>query len=127
MLSPEAQCLNAVARLDQCRNCICDRCTEQALGCYASPEPERDRHCVAVIDCARENDCLGDACYCGSSFSCATTPNGPCVEEVQAAVDASDGATVDRRSDDPQYGVLPAKNLGSCRVEQCAEACGLTP
>jgi hypothetical protein len=125
LLSLEAQCLNTLAR-DQCNSCICANCTAETLDCYASPEPERDRHCVAVVDCARVNDCKGDACYCGTSFACGA-PNGACVDAVQAAVDSSDGATVDRRSDDPAYGVLPAKTLGTCRLEQCAEACGLTP
>jgi hypothetical protein len=126
LLGPEAQCLNAVAPRDECSSCICASCTEQALGCYASPDPERDRHCVAVVDCARENDCEGDACYCRPGFVCSAA-NGPCAEEIQDAVDSSDGATVDGRSDDPQYGILPAKTLGSCRLEQCAEACGITP
>jgi hypothetical protein len=125
VLSLEAQCLNAVPP-DECGSCICAACTSQTLDCYASPDPARDRHCVAVIECARTNDCLGDACYCGSSRAC-SVPNGPCVEEVRAAVDSSDGATVAQRSDDSKYGVLAAKSLGACRVEQCATACGLTP
>jgi len=72
------------------------------------------------------NDCEGDACYCGSSPRC-VAPNGACIEEIRTAVDSTDGATVDRRSDDPMYGLLPAKKLGVCRLAQCAEACGLTP
>jgi hypothetical protein len=125
VLSPEAQCLNAVPS-DQCGSCVCERCSAEALDCYASSEPERNRDCISIVDCARVNDCEGDACYCGSSFSCAV-PNGACVDEVQASVKSSDGPTVRRRSDDPIYGVLPSKNLGACRLKQCAQACGLTP
>jgi hypothetical protein len=69
---------------DECSQCICDRCLDEMLGCYASSDDLRNARCSAIMVCKQRIQCVGETCYCGSSLSC-LPPAGPCANEIEAA------------------------------------------
>jgi hypothetical protein len=111
------------ARTSPCPECTCEQCSEWSLGCFASGDAERDRHCIAVVGCARDSGCVGDACYCGTSPNCAF-PNGPCRLEIEAAALAG-GVSVSQCENATGCATYWARNYGECRRAECAMQCQL--
>jgi hypothetical protein len=68
---------------DACGSCLCDQCEDEVDGCAGTAG------CFEIVACARLNECVGFACFCGSvdPITCATSgqADGPCVDATLAA------------------------------------------
>lgn len=64
--------LNCDAPADECQTCVCDMCDKQLAACEADPG------CVAIRDCAAENNCTGLDCLvpCGDVINANGGPAG---------------------------------------------------
>jgi cysteine-rich repeat protein len=60
---------------DACLECMCERCDEEIVDCYATGSDEDQRTCGALAECRLQTWCVGLGCYDG----------GPCTREVQVA------------------------------------------
>lgn len=120
--TPEQRdCLDRLAT-DACLSCSCISCTDEMFGCFDSGESERDTHCGAINQCARDNDCVDRACYCGESAAC-LTPDGPCVDAIDNAASVPGPLVVDQEGMDPETAIGRAKALSACNVINCSDVC----
>jgi hypothetical protein len=106
---------------DDCKRCVCDRCTSQALDCYDSGDSERDARCAQLSECGNRNGCYDFSCYCGGG-ACLPA-EGPCRRETEEAVGATDLVSVLRCYSDPNCATYRARQLGECLATQCASSC----
>lgn len=121
MTTAQEKCMALFPSADACEMCACLNCTQLVLDCYDSGDANRDMQCESVVSCARDYDCTGTPCYCSNVVTCFTTPDGPCVDEIQ---DASGGAAlVAGCTADPSCSVGRANNLGTCSVMNCPADC----
>jgi hypothetical protein len=86
--------------------------------------------CLAVLKCARMTGCDAvdpEACYCGagvSDLTCLGNPQGPCINEFEAAAESTHVDEVIDRLSDPSYPVGAAFNLlRYCEVPICGSSC----
>lgn len=110
---------------EDCIACVCSRCPDVVLGCYASGDKARDERCTVLSECGYRNDCHDQSCYCGTSPWC-RVPNGACRAETEAAADLANGGTLARCDADPECATYRARSLGECVLTQCSPACRLT-
>ena len=83
--------------------------------------------CEALVQCGRTAGCRGTTCFCGTAdlVSCITGgANGPCMNEVLAASETTDGTVVATRQTDTKFAVGLANAVSSCTVNSCDAACG---
>lgn len=125
MTSAQERCMALFPSPDACEMCACLNCTQLVLDCYDSGDATRDMLCVDVVSCARDSDCTGTPCFCGTQgvFDCTLAPAGPCVPEIQAATGAPDTPTVFLRQNDPMFAVGRANLLGTCSAMNCPADC----
>ena len=107
---------------DECARCSCMNCSTSYLACRESADTNANMLCNAVLDCAREKDCYGGACYCGEAFLC-SPPSGQCVMQIEAAAGTNDPLVVNTRAVDPMYAIGRAYTADMCRMTQCPEQC----
>lgn len=110
---------------DECRICICTRCTDQVINCMASGDTTNDELCSAVVYCGLETGCLGNACYCGG-----TDPNticlfgsGPCVFEIEQAAGTTNTLQIFRLKDDPNTTLGRSTAYSICHLAECLDVC----
>lgn len=115
-------CLALIDASDKCAECACLSCTSESMACFGGSDATYNMNCNAVVECARTNMCIGNACYCGTDLaSCQTTPMGPCAMEINTAaggmmmVSAQACATGNPLGD--------AVKLGACADTNCASEC----
>ena len=111
---------------DQCAICACTVCTTLMKACRDSGDDTRDMRCTEVADCANEESCAGDVCYCGDfpdRVGCALWGNGPCKAEVERAAGSTDPVRVEQEGANPDSALGRAKALGDCTVRNCDDAC----
>lgn len=121
----EAECRELLTSADapassECSACVCDRCRDEMLGCYASEDRGRNQRCVNIMDCKQRNGCVGDACYCGFNRSC-VLPLGPCAEEIDDA--AGGWGSVAACVRDPGCANYWATEYSACLERNCAGPC----
>jgi hypothetical protein len=107
---------------DECERCSCLNCTAPYAACRGTGTETEIQLCRDVIDCAREENCVGTPCYCGELPLCAI-PRGPCRTEIEAAAGSSERNVVTAQNKDPESTLGRATATATCRVEQCYEAC----
>jgi hypothetical protein len=105
----------------ECKRCICERCAEEALGCYDSGDPARDEGCADLAECGYQNTCYDAACYCGDGFC--LPPSGPCVSETERAAGTRDTTRILQCYSDPDCANYRARELGACLVAECGPSC----
>ena len=109
-----------------CQVCACERCLLQTNDCRLDTDTSRGVLCDALIECAMEEDCTGNGCYCGSAgvISCGVgAANGPCVTEIEAAARTTNPTDIAMRMQDPQTALGRASVLGECMASQCPDVC----
>jgi hypothetical protein len=106
---------------DACKRCVCERCSSQALDCYASGDAQRDARCAQLSECGNRNGCYDFSCYCGSG-AC-LVPEGACRRETEEAVGATDLGSILGCYSDPNCGTYRARQLGECLATECAGSC----
>ncbi len=118
-----------------CSACECGVCREETTNCYDSGDPTKDALCQALVECARENGCEGDECYCVTPWLGCLTPGGPCVAEIEAAMGDEGLSTLRaiREEGDPTHPIVRAEALVDCTMGHadpheaigvCRVACG---
>ncbi|MEY4579946.1 MAG: hypothetical protein RL701_4649 [Pseudomonadota bacterium] len=134
--SPTSLCLNALESLsDQsstCEACTCQVCIDPVLDCLAHPEAPVRALCQRVLDCAVRNRCHDWDCYCSSQKCSATASapgDGPCVQAMNAAVNAAVGAEREavnaaHRANDPTQPLVLALRARACSVGAPAGSVG---
>jgi hypothetical protein len=104
---------------DACGACLCDACEPVMTVCIGTPG------CLEILACARNSDCFGFACYCGTVdlIQCATTDlaNGPCLAMMLAAPGSHPPSLVDPNAGPASEAALDVAN---CSGQSCVVACG---
>ena len=122
--SNRAQCMSSVA-IDagaECQKCVCNRCTELAIACYASPDADRNERCTALAECGQRHDCRDQSCFCGDSFLC-LSPNGACRAQAELASGTNNLVEVHACYADPSCAAYRARTLGECVEQECRDSC----
>lgn len=123
LFSPEQRsCIEQLAGDDECARCTCLNCTNAFVACNTAGDEATNAACTAVLDCSRQNNCVGAPCYCGESAFC-VTPRGPCIREIELAAGTSDPLAVEAQRADPNTTLGRAYAADLCRVEQCRDVC----
>jgi hypothetical protein len=119
------RCLSQTTE-DMCSRCVCEQCLAASLACGDSGQVARDDACLAIIECGRQNHCTSIGCYCGAADlnTCATSPAGACVAQIQSAAGTSNFDTVANSLTDPNHAVYLADQVGQCALTACAAPCG---
>jgi hypothetical protein len=116
------ECLALVAAGDACAECACLSCTSLSMACFGGSDATRNAQCEAVVECARDNSCKGNDCYCGTNLAtCATAPEGPCASEITTA--AGGMAMVSAQACAMGNALGDAIALGNCADTNCAAEC----
>lgn len=122
--SAQVQCLNQLAS-DACERCECTHCSAEMLACGKSGNTKRDAACLEVEECATQNSCAAEDCYCGIAniLFCSVIATGPCRSEIEQA--ANSFITFDIQNDflNDSTALGRAKNLGLCRRSHCSDVC----
>jgi hypothetical protein len=112
---------------EACERCACFNCLQQVLDCRDDADATRRMRCDTLVACALDNDCNGQACYCGNVdiITCGLSgPTGPCIPEVeQAAGPSTNPLEINQRQRDPNYALGRANLLGECSSQQCPDIC----
>lgn len=122
MTNEQVACLARIASPDKCDECSCLQCTKQQSDCRASGDASHDMHCGAVVQCANEQDCVRDSCYCVDPLCLVPVP-GPCRTVIDAAVTAEGRGDVFTQRDDPQTAIGGAIVVTDCNALNCADVC----
>ncbi|HKP58832.1 MAG TPA: DUF4215 domain-containing protein [Polyangiales bacterium] len=125
--TPAQRCMGTLGLDDACTQCTCNKCANQALGCYGNKDPNEVTLCKNMVQCARDKNCGNPDCFCGrySLFSClGGLADGQCKAEVTAAAKSGDLLTIDSRKADTNYPLGRANALGDCVEANCASECG---
>lgn len=122
LTSEQVACLEQLDEsANECDRCTCTQCAPTRLGCVDSGDATRDMHCAAIIQCANDNDCAGNACYCGDAY-CRT--DGPCEDEIDDAAESDPSAgSVVTQGRDPNTAVGRAVLVGQCKATHCSDVC----
>jgi hypothetical protein len=112
---------------DECTICACTVCTMRVTDCFGSGNATRDMGCTRVTECAREEDCSGDVCYCGSArdiIACGLFADGPCKDVIEDVGGTTNPLDIQDMGNDPNTALGRAKRLGQCTLQQnCDDAC----
>jgi hypothetical protein len=126
----QKQCLqDYVENNDACEKCMCLNCTSKVHDCRGSGNSTRDAACTKIVQCANEKNCVGGACYCGSTYdpndpyACWLAQDGACKAEITDAANSIDPVVVSNMSMDANSSIGRALAVGNCGVEQCADVC----
>ena len=107
-----------------CERCECEHCGGEVSACVASGQAQRDARCLAVEQCATDNDCAGNTCYCGSALLlCALEPLGACVPQIEQAAGTHSWITIQAQFLDSGSALGRAQTLGECRRDHCSNVC----
>jgi hypothetical protein len=115
---------------DDCDKCSCINCTTEYMTCRNNPTASANDQCNAVLTCARQNNCTGTPCYCGTDtaacgYGTQAGPAGACARQIEAAAPAlfGDVFTVNARAADLNSPLGRAYAADTCRVKNCASVC----
>jgi len=118
----EKSCLASAK--DNCETCACTNCAATELACRMSADASANAKCEAVINCARKNNCLGEACYCGPGLVCGGIAGwGACKAEIEAAAGTTEWPMILAQRDDVTTAVGRANATDACRIMQCRDSC----
>jgi cysteine-rich repeat protein len=127
--TPTTMCqVKLMAGIPDCVQCTCDKCTSQALACQGASSADDAKACNDLVQCGLMNNCVSDACYCGSAstLACGTGgANGACIPQVEAAAHSSSALDIETRSDSDSYPLGRANHLAACVISNCASQCGV--
>ena len=109
-----------------CRECDCLYCGAQVAACLRD-EAEDAMFCQAAIECAEQQHCVGNACYCGDADNqtCQETPRGACKAQWNAAARTTNPLIVLLYANTTTFTVGKASALTQCRQQYCKAQCGL--
>ena len=120
---PQLRCLEKLGEAaDDCAKCSCTNCQDSYTACSNAADASAAMRCMAILECARKNDCYGPACYCGGAFLCAP-PNGKCRMEIEAAAGSTDANVINVRANDLMTPLGKAYAADTCRNQQCMVQC----
>jgi mono/diheme cytochrome c family protein len=110
-----------------CASCECGSCSAESKQCFQSGDAAKDAACSALVTCERNQNCTGDACYCGNGIDqlgCLFKPQGPCVAQIDAAIGGHGLPAVWQARNAGATGPLArAEALVSCGRAQCDVPC----
>jgi hypothetical protein len=116
-------CLDRIGMTNACDMCSCLQCSKQQAECRASGNASRDMHCDAVVQCANDQDCVRDSCYCLDPLCISIIVPGPCRTQIDAAVAAHGSGDVITQRDDPDTAIGRAIVVTDCNALNCADVC----
>jgi hypothetical protein len=120
--SDELRCLASAK--DKCEMCACMNCAATELACRLSADAAANTKCTAVITCARQNNCVGVPCYCGSDVLCPGLAGwGPCRAPIETAAGSTDPLVVSAQQQDTTTPLGRSYTADACRVMQCRDSC----
>jgi len=115
---------------DECIECLCTNCTNQALLCLNSGNASVDEKCAEVLECGYRTGCTGPYCYCGPAVDPLTQnclfgiiPNGPCKAEIEEAAGTADMVMIFLQRADPNTAVGRATLFSTCDQINCYNIC----
>jgi hypothetical protein len=85
--------------------------------------------CLGVLSCILSSGCAGTggagACFCGTAVGeqCLTSPNGPCLAEVEDAVGTADPVLANKRFTNTAYGAGMANTILACAASNSCAGC----
>lgn len=128
--SPVEQCLAQLGddRLPECARCNCEKCQDEVLGCYASPNADENTRCTTLVQCGLEKKCASETCYCGSvalTTCILGVADGACRTEVEQAAGTTIPGELVTRSNDTTYPLGRANALAACARDSCATECAI--
>jgi len=131
LTGPAGVCWSAATKAGDstlCASCECGSCVDQTKACFSSGNAAEDARCLALVACEHRAGCQGDGCYCGTGIEaviCPTSPRGPCVAEMEAAIGKKGLANVwGARGATGASNVLQrAETVVSCGQAQCGVPC----
>jgi hypothetical protein len=106
---------------DACADCACSKssCGYQVVSCLDSGNAAEDALCTAVLRCALQKACQVWDCYCIDPNCGAPSPDGqgPCVSEMNAAVDGHKREVMQvSKSSDQSEPLVRALQAVSCMI-----------
>jgi len=102
---------------DDCAKCSCMNCAATYLACIDGMDATANAQCNAVLTCAREKNCFGQACLCGTNPFC-SPPSGECSAQIATAAASMDPVTIQTRAADTTTPVGKAYAADTCRMDQ---------
>jgi hypothetical protein len=115
---------------DACAMCTCNKCTREALNCYADQSDADSKLCRDMVHCAYDAKCGNPDCFCGSAslFGClGGAANGPCKKRIEDAAKSNSLLDIDARGTDLNFPLGRANAVFTCRERNCAAECGKAP
>jgi hypothetical protein len=116
---PDPACkMNYMSDIPECVDCVCTPtammgCLDNYNACYLNADPMFVTLCTAVVSCAREKGCTGQACY--------TAGCGP---QIDAAAGYMGGELADCQGDPALNPCAASAQLGACTsMGACMTAC----
>jgi hypothetical protein len=115
---PDAACLTMyTSNTPGCADCVCTPtammgCLDNYTACYLNPDPMFVTLCKAIVDCAREKNCVGAGCFMPTL----------CQAEITAGVAYMGG--MDCMGDPAVNPCAAASAIGTCtNMGTCMNAC----
>jgi hypothetical protein len=124
--TPDASCAVG-AKLSNCQACECEHCGQARAACRTDADPDLASKCSVVVNCAEEEECDPQYCYCGevSDQTCERKAYGPCIAVMERAAGGQGFARVNAQGANNSSPLGRAVSLMECRQAYCAAQCGL--